>query len=156
MSTPWSLRRDLSCKVCAGPHDHKKCTSRHDTKHANFHGPHAESYSGCPRLRAATSIRKTEILQRRVPYSRQPFWNPEVWTRCGSRHIPGNLSMSALNPFHLDLETELRENVTNSAGPRPATLPPRYHYRRQVKGTGLFLLHLKKTFPTSSVRTRSH
>lgn len=73
-----NCRGPKRCKLCAGPHDFKECTSRDEPKCANCDGPHAASFSGCPRRRVASAIRKHEILHGRIPYRRQPPPNPDT------------------------------------------------------------------------------
>lgn len=73
-----NCRGPQRCKICSGEHDFKECTSRRDPKCANCSGPHAASYAGCPRRRAATAVRKHDILHGRAPQRRLPPPNPDA------------------------------------------------------------------------------
>lgn len=53
-------RGSVRCKVCAGDHDFKVCSSRCEAKCANCQGPHVASFGACPVARgvAAAHARK--------------------------------------------------------------------------------------------------
>ncbi|KAH7943074.1 hypothetical protein HPB52_004891 [Rhipicephalus sanguineus] len=68
----------VRCKVCAGPHSHKECTSRAQPKCANCGGPHPASYGGCIKKKAATLARTLEQAQGKPPRRNEPPPNPEV------------------------------------------------------------------------------
>lgn len=68
----------MRCKVCAGPHSHKECTSRAQPKCANCGGPHPASYGGCYKKKAATVARTAEQTQGKPPKRHEPPPNPDV------------------------------------------------------------------------------
>lgn len=68
----------VRCKICAGPHPYKDCTSRAHPRCANCDGPHPATFGACPKKKAATLARAVEQLQGRAPKQREPPPNPEV------------------------------------------------------------------------------
>lgn len=68
----------VRCKICAGPHSYKDCTSRAHPRCANCDGPHPATFGACPKKKAATLARAVEQLQGRAPKQREPPPNPEV------------------------------------------------------------------------------
>lgn len=68
----------VRCKVCAGPHTHKECTSRTQPKCANCGGPHPASYGGCAKKKAATLARAMEQAQGKPPKRHEAPPNPDV------------------------------------------------------------------------------
>ncbi|KAH8010123.1 hypothetical protein HPB51_024967 [Rhipicephalus microplus] len=68
----------VRCKVCAGPHSHKECTSKAQPKCANCGGPHPASYGGCVKKKAATLARSSEQARGKPPRRNDPPPNPEV------------------------------------------------------------------------------
>lgn len=71
-------RGPIRCKVCAGAHNHKECTSRQNPRCANCGGGHSAAFGGCPIKRAASTIRKRELLNGKEDRSQAPILNPEV------------------------------------------------------------------------------
>ncbi|XP_042147152.1 uncharacterized protein LOC121836337 [Ixodes scapularis] len=66
------------CKVCAGPHHHKTCTNRQDPKCANCGNQHAATFSGCQRRKAASVIRRQDVLNGKENRGFAATLNPEV------------------------------------------------------------------------------
>lgn len=71
-------RGEQRCKVCAGQHSYKECSSRQEPRCANCGGQHAASYGGCPRKKAASMMRKQELQLGKAPRRRTPPVNPNV------------------------------------------------------------------------------
>lgn len=59
-------RGQTRCKICAGPHNHKDCTTRRERKCGNCNGPHAATYGGCLRRRAAMEAVRAEAYGEKV------------------------------------------------------------------------------------------
>lgn len=68
----------VRCKVCAGPHSHKDCTSRSHPRCANCNGSHPASYGSCPKKKAATLARAIEQVQGKRPGRHDPPPNQEM------------------------------------------------------------------------------
>ncbi|KAH7936319.1 hypothetical protein HPB52_021418 [Rhipicephalus sanguineus] len=68
----------IRCKICAGAHTHKECTSRSQPRYANCGADHAASYGGRPKKQAATLARKMEQFQGKARKRREPKPNPDV------------------------------------------------------------------------------
>ncbi|KAH7973090.1 hypothetical protein HPB52_021165 [Rhipicephalus sanguineus] len=68
----------IRCKICAGAHTHKECTSRSQPRCANCGADHAASYGGCPKKKAATLARTMEQFQGKARKRREPPPNPDV------------------------------------------------------------------------------
>lgn len=68
----------LRCKICAGAHPHKDCTSRAHPRCANCDGPHPATFGACPKKKAATLARALEQLQGKAPKQREPPPNLEL------------------------------------------------------------------------------
>ncbi|KAL1434047.1 hypothetical protein MTO96_012041 [Rhipicephalus appendiculatus] len=68
----------IRCKICAGAHTHKECTSHSQPRCANCGAEHAESYGGCPKKKAATLARTMGQFQGNTRKRRQPPPNPDV------------------------------------------------------------------------------
>lgn len=73
-----NCRSARRCKICAGPHHHKDCNYRSEPNCANCGCSHAATYAGCSSKKAATALRKQEILNGRAPNRRSPTLNPET------------------------------------------------------------------------------
>lgn len=73
-----NCRGPVRCKICAGAHPHKDCTSRTQPHCANCGGPHPASYGACPKKKAATLARSVEQIQGKALNRREPPPNPEV------------------------------------------------------------------------------
>lgn len=73
-----NCRGPVRCKICAGTHSHKDCTSRTQPQCANCGGPHPASYGACPKKKAATLARSIEQIQGKALNRREPPPNPEV------------------------------------------------------------------------------
>lgn len=71
-------RGPTRCKVCAGAHNHKECTSKQEPKCANCGGGHSAAFAGCPIKKAASTTRKRELLNGREVRTKAPILNPEV------------------------------------------------------------------------------
>ncbi|KAL1477439.1 hypothetical protein MTO96_035739 [Rhipicephalus appendiculatus] len=65
------------CKICAGSHSHKDCTSRRQPRCANCDGPHPSSFGKCPQKKAAAEQKK-ENLQYGTGKRHRPAANPDL------------------------------------------------------------------------------
>ncbi|XP_029840872.2 uncharacterized protein LOC115324407 [Ixodes scapularis] len=76
-----NCRGERRCKVCAGPHSHKECSSRKEPKCANCSGNHTSTYSGCPRKKVVTAAKQRSIINGRQTRRRALSPNPQVVRR---------------------------------------------------------------------------
>lgn len=60
-------RRRKRCKVCAGYHNYKECTTRDELRCCNCKGPHAATYSMCPVRMAAVRDKRFALKFDRRP-----------------------------------------------------------------------------------------
>lgn len=73
-----TCRGTKRCKVCAGAHDYKECTSKRQPKCANCAGPHPASFSGCSRNRLASAAQRERIVKGYHKIQRGPAPNADI------------------------------------------------------------------------------
>lgn len=105
----------VRCKVCAGSHSHKDCTSRSHPRCANCDGSHPASYGSCPKKKAATLARAIQQVQGTNPRRQDPPPNPEM-------------VFTPTNALQADESTQ-----TKTAAPNKSTNCPQTDMSSQIK-----------------------
>lgn len=72
------FRGPQRCKVCAGGHNHQKCTSRQEVNFANCGGGNSAAFSWCPCKKATSTMRKKELVNGRESRTQVTILNPDV------------------------------------------------------------------------------
>ncbi|KAM7308884.1 uncharacterized protein ISCGN_012515 [Ixodes scapularis] len=111
-----TCRGPQRCKVCAGPHNYKECSSRNHPKCANCGGPHAASFAGCVRNKEIGALRKHELIHGKTTKRHSPPPNPEAVR---------SVSPAPPNPIQKRSRYTYAEAI-GAAGPRapPPEAPP--------------------------------
>ncbi|KAH8032557.1 hypothetical protein HPB51_026010 [Rhipicephalus microplus] len=128
----------VRCKVCAGPHSHKECTSRAQPKCANCGGPHPASYGGCIKKKAATLARTLEQAQGKPPKRNEPPPSPDVVftsMKDASQEQPPQSQKTSANTYadvtKMKRGKSMGLSSSSKSSQRTSQDPPSQHYRHQ-------------------------
>ncbi|XP_077548032.1 uncharacterized protein LOC144160707 [Haemaphysalis longicornis] len=111
----------VRCKICAGPHSYKDCTSRAHPRCANCDGPHPATFGACPQKKAATLARAVDSLASTHCVRAQAIVPAEPW---GASEASGDLEefvLAGVLPVALEADFAARF--------REELLPPDYDFR---------------------------
>ncbi|XP_064485190.1 uncharacterized protein LOC135397517 [Ornithodoros turicata] len=117
-----NCRGHTRCKYCAGPHQHKECTTKREKKCANCQGPHTATYGGCPKRKIAARSVKHNAYEEKVTRKEIRTMDAELV------HIPETAppDMSEENFPNLPRisnKPEIQKANTSGSQPHPAAKP---------------------------------